>query len=490
MTYRIKAVGLAIAGILFYALLICPPLNYAQTQDAVPIHFKSATELVKDIKRGKITAAALLDLYLERIKRFNPKINAVVAMDIKAAKARAAEADRALARGVSWGPLHGLPMTVKDVFEVAGMPATSGDPRLKNHLPEHNAAAVQRLVDAGAIIFGKTNLPLYAGDFQSFNKVYGTTNNPWDLSRTPGGSSGGSAAALAAGLTPLEMGSDLGGSLRIPPHFTGVYGHKPTYGLVPRYGHIPPAPNRKIPPHIMARLPLFVAGPLARSAADLELALKVLTTAEKPDPGMQRPKLMPPPSKPFASFKAAFWFEDSSPETEVDAQVMAALQKTVEKLRAAGLRLEQARPDIDLVMNRNVFMGIAAQMRSANPIDPKTLAAQKALQLKWGEFFEKYDVLLTPVCRTLAIPHTQNGPKEKRTIMVNGKKQRYMSNAAWTLQAVVAGLPATAAPIGLSESGLPVGIQIIGARLEDLTTIAFAKGLAELLGGFKPPPGY
>jgi len=216
-----------------------------------------------------------------------------VALDIAAARARAAKADKALAQGQNWGPLHGLPMTVKDVFEVVGMPTTSGDPLLKDYIPKSNAIAVQRLIDAGAIIFGKTNVPYHALDCQSYNTIYGTTNNPWDLSKTPGGSSGGSAAALATGFTPLELGSDLGGSIRLPAHYTGVFGHKPTFGIVPRYGHIPPMPGQ-IPPHVMPAVPLFVVGPLARSADDLELALEVLTSSGSVDESDKRSELLPP----------------------------------------------------------------------------------------------------------------------------------------------------------------------------------------------------
>ena len=224
-----KFLQLSAITILIIALLSCGKYFVKPTQDIVPVHFKSATELANSIRRGEITSLNLLNLYLDRIQRYNEDINAVVALDIDAARARAAEADNALAQGQNWGPLHGVPMTVKDVFEVVGMAATSGDPKLKNYIPNRNAIAVQRLIDAGAIIFGKTNVPYHAADIQSYNEIYGTTNNPWDLSRTPGGSSGGSAAALAAGFTPLELGSDIGGSVRFPAHYTGVFGHKSTF---------------------------------------------------------------------------------------------------------------------------------------------------------------------------------------------------------------------------------------------------------------------
>ena len=475
--------------ILISALLSCGKFSAKTTCNVDPVCYKSAVELTSAIQHGEITSSKLLNLYLERIKLYNGKINAVVAMDVDAARARATQADKALAQGQIWGPLHGLPMTVKDVYEVVGMPATSGDPKLKNHMPKRNAIAVQRLIDAGAIVFGKTNTPFYAMDFQTFNKLYGTTNNPWDLTRTPGGSSGGAAAALAMGFTPLELGSDLGGSLRVPAHYTGVYGHKPTFGIVPRYGHIPPPPGI-VPPHIMPMLPLFVTGPMARSAEDLELAMEVLTTTGKSNKGGSRPKLLPPPKKPFRDYRVAVWFTDPYPEAEIDAEVLAALRKTVKKLREAGVQVdEKARPGIDLTEDRQIFLDIFAKMKGG-PIPGELVARQKKHQAKWAAFFEKYDVLLAPVARTVAFPHIQTQPKNARKLVINGKQCRYMSNLTWSLMAVVSGLPVTAAPVGLSDSGLPVGIQIIGARLEDRTTIAFAKGLSKLVGGFEAPPAY
>jgi amidase len=476
--------------ILISALLSCGKFSAKTTCNVDPVYYQSASELTSALRRGDITSTKLLDIYLERIKRYNGKINAVVAMDVDAARARATQADKALAQGQIWGPLHGLPMTVKDVYEVVGMPATSGNPALKNHMPKRNAIAVQRLIDAGAIVFGKTNTPFYAMDFQTFNKLYGTTNNPWDLTRTPGGSSGGAAAALAMGFTPLELGSDLGGSLRHPAHFTGVYGHKPTFGIIPRYGHIPPPPGR-VPPHIMPMIPLSVVGPMARTAEDLDLAMDVLTTPGKANEGGLRPELLPAPKKSLSDYRVAVWFTDPFPDTEIDAQVMATLRKTVEKLREAGVQIdEKARPLIDLKENRKLFLDIFSKMKAKSMPGAELVAKQKKVQAKWAAFFEDYDVLLAPVTRTVAFPHDQTQPKTSRKYIVNGQEQRYMTNATWALMAVLSGLPVTAAPVGLSDSGLPVGVQIIGARLEDRTTIAFAKGLSKLVGGFETPPAY
>ena len=222
-----KVLQLSAVVIFIGSLLYCGKSSVNSTHDTLPNHFKSAAEMVSAIKQGQTTSVELLNLHLDRIQRYNEDINAVVALNIDDARERAAEADKAIAEGQDWGPLHGLPMTVKDVFEVEGMPATSGDPKLKDYIPNRNAIAVQRLIDAGAIIFGKTNVPYHAMDFQSYNTVYGTTNNPWDLSRTPGGSSGGSAAALAAGFTPLELGSDIGDLFDSPPIILVYSGIKP-----------------------------------------------------------------------------------------------------------------------------------------------------------------------------------------------------------------------------------------------------------------------
>jgi amidase len=472
-------------------LISCDKHDLKPAPDTDKFIYKSATELTAAIRSGEITSVDLLNAYLDRIKRYNDDINAVVAMDVNAARARAAEADKALTRGEDWGPLHGLPMTVKDVFEVAGMPATSGDPLLKDYIPQRNAIAVQRLIDAGAIIFGKTNVPYRAMDFQSFNRIYGTTNNPWDLSRTPGGSSGGSAAALAAGFTPLELGSDLGGSVRFPAHYTGVFGHKPTFGIVPRYGHIPPMPDR-VPPHVMPMAPLFVVGPLARDADDLELALDVLATPGITDVSADRPELLPPRRQQFEDYRVAVWFSDPYIAAEIDDEVMAVLEKTVEKLRGAGFdTVDEARPDIDIWEDMQLHFKIRNDMIAGLlPLDEMLAGKQKNQQAIWAEFFERYDVLLAPVAPTVAFPHNHKQPLPSRRLMVNGQEKPYLDNMAWTLMAVVSGLPATVVPVGLSESGLPVGIQIIGAELEDRTTIDFARGLSDLVDGFRAPPGY
>jgi amidase len=480
------------AIVLFIGILLYFGNNYFKSTPETQLsHFSSAAEMVKAIREGQTTSIELLNLHLDRIQRYNDGINAVIALDVDAARKRAAEADKAIEEGKDWGPLHGLPMTVKDVFEVVGMPATSGDPKLKDYIPKRNAIAVQRLIDAGAIVFGKTNVPYHGMDVQSYNEIYGTTNNPWDLSRTPGGSSGGSAVALAAGFTPLELGSDLGGSVRLPAHYTGIFGHKTTFGIIPRYGHIPPMPGR-VPQNAMLAIPLFVIGPLARNADDLGLALEVLTTPGSIGESNKKPELLPPRRHQFSDYRVAVWFMDPNPAAEIDADVLATLQKIVGKLRGAGLDIdEEARPEISLRESAGIWVEIRNKMREGVlPLPEELVARQKRQQAIWAAFFERYDVLLAPVSPTVAFPHDHKGTFKSRRFKINGQEKPMYYNLTWAYMAIVSGLPATVAPVGLSESGLPVGIQIIGARLEDRTTIAFAKGLSELMGGFVPPPGY
>jgi amidase len=473
------------------ALICCVKTTVKPSHEIVPVYFKSAAELASSIQRGEITSTELLNLYLDRIRKYNNDINAIVAMDVDSARKRAEEADKALAQGQNWGPLHGLPMTVKDVFEVVGMPTTSGDPKLKEYIPKRNAIAVQRLINAGAIIFGKTNVPYHALDIQTYNGIYGTTNNPWDLSRTPGGSSGGSAAAVAAGLTPFELGSDLGGSIRFPAHYTGIFGHKPTFGIVPRFGHIPPMPGR-VPQHVMPKVPLFVVGPLARSADDLEMALKVLTTPGSGDENVHSLELLPPRREKFSKYRVAVWLTDPYDASEIDSELLSILKKTVIKLRNAGLDIdEEARPDISLYEMNFIHLQIVQHLlKGSMPPPDWVIAKQKEIQAQWATFFRKYDILLAPVSMTVAFPHDHEGTLMTRSLKVNGKAKPMFTNMIWTRIAIVSGLPATVAPVGFSDSRLPVGIQIIGAKLEDLSTIAFAKGLSNLIGGFVVPPGY
>src|SRR3954465_8220908 len=230
--------------------------------------FRTAKQLASAVRKKKIGCVELLDLYLKRVEAHNPKLNAIIATDIPGARKRAKGADKAVKAGKKLGPLHGVPMTIKESFDVAGYPTTWGIPAFKDHEAKTNSLVAQRMIDAGVTLFGKTNVPLMLADYQSYNDIYGTTNNPWDLTRSPGGSSGGSGAALAAGLTGIEAGSDIGSSIRNPAHYCGVYGHKPSWGVVSTRGH---ALNGNV-----AQADISVCGPLARGAEDLEIAMDVM----------------------------------------------------------------------------------------------------------------------------------------------------------------------------------------------------------------------
>ncbi|MCH7708315.1 MAG: HAD hydrolase-like protein [Myxococcales bacterium] len=302
---------------------------------------RSARDLIEALESGGVSSRELLEHYLERIERLGPALNSVVTLDAERSRKRADQADAARRAGQSWGPLHGLPMTVKDCFETAGLRTTAGAGELSDHVPTVNAVAVQRLLDAGAIVFGKTNTPAWAMDWQTHNKLFGTTNNPWDLERTCGGSSGGSAASVAAGFTALELGSDIGGSVRIPSHCCGVFGHKPSWGIVPVRGHIPG------PPGSLIEYDINVIGPLARSADDLEIALRVLMGPLEDRAKGWRLELPEPRAERLQDFRVAAWLDDEA--CPVDSSVLDILKSTVEALRKTGVSVDdRARPPVSM----------------------------------------------------------------------------------------------------------------------------------------------
>jgi amidase len=478
--------------------------------------FASATELVSQMVRRQISSRELVEAYLQRIEQHNPALNAVVTLDPERAWVAADAADAAIARGMVLGPLHGLPITVKDCLATAGMRTTAGAAMLAEYVPEEDAEAVARLRAAGAIVMGKTNLPEFAGDSQSYNDLFGTTNNPWDLTRTPGGSSGGSAAAIAAGLSALELGSDLGGSLRIPAHFCGVYTLKPTYGIAPYQGHIPP------PPGIKAEVDVGVVGPVARSADDLDLCLSVIAGPDAAQGVAWRLQLPPPRADSLAGYRIAAQLDD--PYCAIDAGIVTLYERLVADLRHAGATIvDHATPpplaeghDIAQRLIQGAMSGWVPEDQFQILLDRATIASadddsppvrwarnitqrardytqmqQRRLLLKeaWANFFRDYDVLLCPVMPTPAIPHDHNPDVDARTIVVNGKTRAYGDQFSW-LQAIgVAHLPVVVAPIG-QTAGLPVGIQIVAPHLEDRTAIDVARRIAEVTGGFQAPPGY
>ena len=421
-------------------------------------------------------------------------------------------------RAKIWGPLHGLPLTVKDSFAVAGMPTTAGATRLRSYYPTSSAAAVQRYVDAGAIVFGKTNLPAYADDFQTFNDIHGVTNNPWDLARTPGGSSGGSAVAVAAGYSALELGSDIGGSIRNPAHFCGIYGHKPSYGIVPFAGHIPPRPE-----YSLLAPDIAVAGPLARSAEDLTLALEVLAGPSGHDATAWRLELPAPRARRIEDFRVAAWLDDRA--CSVDQEVGRVLEHMVESLRGAGAGVDlEARPEFDLTTAHDLYLDLLYAVYSPSmsddrfasyTIDDDEAARQlgphdrfagavsqrhrrwlqsnfvrQKLRETWAEFFKRFDILLCPAAPIVAFPHDHGNPLRERRIIVNGAERPYLDFLKWAGFVGVSYLPATVAPVGSTDAGLPVGVQIVGPYLEDRTPLAFAEALAPICGEFVPPPAF
>ncbi|MBI1891158.1 MAG: amidase [Burkholderiales bacterium] len=484
--------------------------------------FHTTTELLRELQQKHISSVELLDLYIDRFERINPRINAIVATDFDNARKRAHAADQARAAGEIWGPLHGLPMTIKDTLEVAGMPCTAGAPEWKEHVPQRHADVVAALIKAGAIIFGKTNVPLHAMDWQSYNANYGTTNNPWDLARTPGGSSGGAAAALAAGLTSLDIGSDLAGSIRTPAHFCGVYGHKPSLNVVPTRGHIPPRPGIH-PGEYSGDAELAVIGPLARSADDLDLALDIIA-GPKPHHQTAWSLTFPAPrKKELKDFKVGLWLDD--PVCPVDAAVGDCLRKLADALAKAGAQVSDARPAIDFTASHDIYMRLVAASQCAGQPDDRFYYALGRIQdldrndrspmaqwlrgtaishrdwvrsdyqrllmrQKWADYFKEFDVLLCPVASVTAFAH-DHGEFFGRTLQVNGQKRSYIDTMmAWAGLPNVSFLPVTTAPIGIAHNGLPVGVQIVGPYLEDKTPIHFAKLLAKRIGGFSAPSGY
>ena len=502
--------GVALAGA---AVLPPRPARAA----AADLDFASALDAALAIRAGRVSSVELTTRVLDRIARLNPKLNAIVVVAADAALARARAADEARARRESWGPFHGVPITIKDTFEVAGVTTTAGAPSLRTHVPARDAAVVARLQGAGAVVLGKTNVPIFASDWQSYNAVYGQTNNPWDVARTPGGSTGGGAAALAAGLTYLEPGSDLAGSIRIPAHFCGVYGHKPSLDVVPMRGHIPP------PPGIAATPPstLPVAGPLARSAADLLAALAVLGGPDGDEARAWRWSLPPARGARLGDYRIGYVLDD--PRAPVSSEEAPALAAAVEALRKAGARLEEGwPPGVNVEEQYDAYLTLlyarftpparedqlpglrqlaanqdgsylARHARAVTASDAylQTIETRRRVARGvWQAYFRTHDAFLMPTALVPAFPHDHSGNQLTRVLTTPGGPRPYGDLCFWISFATLGGLPATTAPVGLTAGGLPVGVQIVGPYLEDATPVAVAGHLADIIGGFKAPPGF
>ncbi len=480
------------------------------------ILYRPAFDLATDIKAGKLSSVAILEFFLDRVENINPALNAVVALDPERARARAAEADAAAERGEDWGPLHGVPLTIKDALCTEGLVTVGGIPECRDNIPASNAVAVQRYLDAGAIVFGKTNVPFMSSDLQSFNEVYGTTNNPWNQERTCGGSSGGAAAAVAAGLTPLELGSDIGGSIRTPSHFNGVFGHKPSFGIISQRGHLPPGE------HVLSESDLSVVGPIASNVSDLERAMDVLVAPNPEDARAYSIKLPPARTTEVSTLRVAVWADDEF--CPVDRDIRSAIEAAADSLAAAGASINHsARPAVDPASNQvNYAIMLMAAMGGGMPdavynmmkeladtSDPADLSMpvlqargiaashrewtrqmekREHIRRAWSEFFQQYDVLLCPCAFTTAFPHDHNPDMHARRLTINGDERPYLDVLGWAGLTLNALLPVTAVPIGTSSEGLPIGVQVAADYLEDRTALAAAKMLEVHHRGFQAPP--
>jgi amidase len=481
--------------------------------------YASATEMIAGLRRGDWSSHELVVSLRERILKHNPALNAIIVDRLEEAEQDARRADNRRKDGDD-ALLLGLPMTIKEAIDVAGLPATGGMPEHVNRVPQHDAPIVRSLKQAGAIILGKTNIPYACNDWQANSPVYGVTNNPWDLERTPGGSTGGGSAALAAGMTPLEIGSDIGGSVRFPAAFTGVYGHRQSETLLPQSGHFPghALPNRAVVLNIM--------GPLARTADDIELALDVMAGPELGEDVAWRVELPAGRADQLADFRVAVFPDlDWLP---ISADVLAARERVVSVLRDAGALVDEANPDGfgDL---RDFHRNYGRLLRSVTSTDIDAEEREKMLELSrargdqfdgvvedalngspadfviwhgrreqyrqmYREFFTRYDILLAPITLTTAFRHIaseESGLDDYlRLFPVDGVEVPYDYQVVYPGLATHCGQPATAFPAGLSDDGLPVGLQAIGPYLEDRTPIRFTALLAQEIGGFTPPPGY
>lgn len=476
------------------------------------LDFFSALDAAAAIKLKKVSSVELTRRTFERIDKYNPKLNAFAYQLRDRALAEAHKADDAVARKKQLGAFHGVPFCVKECFAVEGEPDTWGIPALKNSKAPANSAAVDRLLNAGGILTGGTNVPYELMDWQSYNDIYGTTNNPWDITRTPGGSSGGSAAALAAGLTYLSVGSDIGGSLRIPADFCGIFSHKPTIDLVSTRGMIPGGyPGSK-----GFSTDLAVAGPMARSARDLMAALELLGGPDGYDQKAWSWKLPPPRKRMLKDFRVGFAIE--TPLASPTSDVKPLLEATVAAIDRAGAQLKPGWPPqytLEEALENYQFL-LAAFTFSTSPKQEQQQDLQQmpantpfgagyrgshadwlqqrfkqlSYRAMWQSYFEQVDVFLMPVSFTVAMKHDHSEPMFKREIETVDGKRPYMDLLPWMGTATLTGCPASVAPIGRTTSGLPVGIQIMGPFWEDATPIAFAELLAKEIGGFVPPPGY
>ena len=459
----------------------------------------SASELAAGIRAKEWSSRELLDLYLDRIDRLNGPVNAVVTLDADRARVAADAADVALARGDAVGPLHGLPITIKDAIETEGIRSTGGAVELTDHVPTRDAPAVARLKDAGAVVFGKTNLPRWSADFQTYNELFGVTNNPWDLQRTVGGSSGGAAAAVAAGFTSFELGTDIGGSVRIPAHCCGTFSLKPSFGVVPQRGYLS---------HVgggTTDVDINVFGPIARSADDLDLLLGVLAGPEPERADAWRIDLPECRVQSLGDLRIGTWLDD--PVSPIQSEYLGMLRAAVDQLADAGAHVDDDRPPVDFAAQRELFVRMIVPAIAPSLAHDQTeeqadassgshlawLRAEEeraALRATWAEWFRCHDLLLLPVVTVPAFPHDHDPEMFGRTIEVDGETRPLITTIDWLGLIGIVGLPSAVVPIGRTAEGLPVGMQIVAPYLHDRRAVRAAQLVSAVLGGFEAPPGY
>lgn len=486
---------------------------------ASPWAFRTASETAKALASKSVSAVELTQATIDRIEKYDGKVNAICVRDFSRALDAARAADTAIARGER-RPLLGIPMTVKESYNLAGTPTTWGFVPQKNFMPKDDALIVQRVKSSGAVIVGKTNVPIALADWQSYNEIYGVTTNPYDAGRTPGGSSGGSSAALAAGYGPLSLGSDIGGSLRVPAHYCGVYAHKPTLQLVPSRGHTPPP----LPPSPFDQ-DLAVVGPMARSAGDLALLLDVIAGPDPLDSGVGY-KLALPAARHAHLKNYRVLVLDTHPLLPTDSSVRSAIGTLADNLGKSGVAVERESGLMpDLAGSARLYMRILLSFLAASfPPEALTRArealtkleanddslaterlrgmvlshrdwvlangARTALRGQWRALFQRFDAVICPIMPTPAYPHDHSPDQSMRKIMIDNTPHPYSDQLVWPGVATLPGLPATSIPVGFSSDGLPIGVQIIGPWLEDYTPLKLAELIEREFGGFVPPKGF
>ncbi|MCQ4042120.1 amidase [Streptantibioticus rubrisoli] len=482
-------------------------------------NFATAEELAAALRAGEVTSTELTEEAIARIERDDKAVNAICVPDFDRARAAARGADQARARGED-RPLLGIPVTVKESYNIAGLPTTWGIPQHRNYIPAEDAVQVSRLKAAGAVVLGKTNVPLGLQDIQSYNEIYGSTNNPWDHGRTPGGSSGGSAAALACGFGALSIGSDIGGSLRTPAHFCGVYAHKPTLGLAASRGMVPPPA-----PALPVDLDLAVVGPMARTARDLTLLLEVMAGPDPLTLGVAHELTLPPARHDrLRDFRVLVL--DEHPLIPTGSAVRAGVRRVADALVDGGARVERHSPllpdltEAAMLYMRLLFSGFSARFpveayeqlrtRAAGlSADDRSLDAARLRGIVlshrdwieansrrefhrhgWRQLFAEFDAVVCPITPTPAFPHDHNPDLLERRIDIDGVEYPYLDQLVWAGLATMPGLPATAIPAGRSPGGLPVGVQLIGPMFEDRTPLRLAELLEQKIGGFQAPTAH